>query len=184
MIRYYYGHWDYWELRHKVTFDGIRKLILINDGVTDIDVQRDIYSSWKEWVKLENNSKYERAIQLVGGEPTVEGQFLDATYFLINGWKVKSYPGQYTLSITGNIYDIGGGDIKVPADVISNNPNNISINLNTSNIVRRVTSGSGLSQDDSTKLSQIEQVLNIVQGLDVKDDQLEKILRFIKNLSL
>lgn len=137
----YYGYWDYWQLNHKVTFDGVNKLILINPGVTSLNVQTDIYSAWKEWLLGHDgltNARYEKALNVIGGEPTVGSEKLDATYFLINGWKIKPYPGSYTLTIAGNIFDVNGGDIKVPADVNTFDPNNITINLNTSVIVRRI----------------------------------------------
>lgn len=139
----FYGNWDYWTLYHKVTFDGINKLIIINDGVTQIDIQRDIYSAWKEWVLLEINSRFEQALNTVGGEPTVAGQFLDVTYFLINGWKLKPYAGSYNLNLIGNIFDIDGGDIKISADINPLFPNNLTINTNTSVIVRQVTTDGG-----------------------------------------
>ena len=63
----YYGHWDYWELRHKVTFDGVNRLIWINDGVTSLDMQIDVYSDWKEWMLLGDNTKYYSAFNTVGG---------------------------------------------------------------------------------------------------------------------
>lgn len=141
MLSLYYGFWNYWQLYHKVTFDGINKLILINDGETEIDIQKDIYSDWKEWVRLEDNLKYLPPISTVGGEPTIAGQRLDVTYFLINGWKIKPYSGTYDLTLIGNIFDIDGGSIKVPADVDPNTPNNITISTNTSVIVRQVDSG-------------------------------------------
>lgn len=143
-ITMYYGFWEYWELQHKVTFDGVNRLIIVNDGETSLDVQTDIYSDWKEWAQTENNLKYFEPLSTVGGEPTIEGQRLDVTYFLINGWKIKPYSGTYDLNIVGNIFDVNGGSIKVPADSNPNVPNNITINTNTSVIVRQVnTSGSG-----------------------------------------
>lgn len=156
MISSYYGFWDYWNLYHKVTFDGINKLIIINDEVTELDVQQDIYSPWKEWVLLETNSRYLAAFQTIGGEPTVAGQRLDVTYFLINGWKLKPYSGTYSLNIIGNIFSSGGGDIKVPADINRFTPNNISINVNTSVIVRQVNAQGGSDVD----LTEIENQLN------------------------
>lgn len=45
MLTTFFGFWDYWELRHKVTFDGVNKLIEVNPGVTSLDVQRDLYSA-------------------------------------------------------------------------------------------------------------------------------------------
>lgn len=131
----YYGFWDYWKLYHKVTFDGANRLILVNEGVTDLDVQRDIYSAWKEWALYETNARYLKAINVIGGEPTVGAEKLDATYFLINGWKIKPYPGSYTLNIRGNIFDVDGGEIKVNADRDPLFSNNITLNLNTSVIV-------------------------------------------------
>lgn len=159
-LNLFYGFWEYWELRHKVTFDGVNKLILINKGETSLDVQTDIYSDWKEWLRLEDNMKYLQPISTVGGDPTIEGQRLDVTYFLINGWKIKPYSGTYDLTLIGNIFDVDGGDIKVPADVNINNPNNITINTNTSVIVRQLRpevtiSGSGLSESELATLNTI-----------------------------
>lgn len=160
MLDLYYNYWEYWNLYHKVTFDGDNKLILINDGVVEIDVQTDIYSAWKEWLLVETNARYLQAIDTVGGEPTVAGQFLDVTYFLINGWKLKPYSGSYQLNIIGNIFDIDGGDIKVPADIKPLISNNISLNTNTSVIVRQLrdTTGatSSLAADERAALFNIE----------------------------
>lgn len=148
MINLYYGFWDYWNLRHKVTFDGVNKYILINDGVTSLDVQTDIYSAWKEWLLIETYTKYLPAIETVGGEPTIAGQRLDVTYFLVNGWKLKPFPGSYDLNIIGNLFDVDGGSIKVAADVLDNEPNNISISTNTSVIVRQIDSSTSTGSFD------------------------------------
>lgn len=197
-LTYFYSHWDYWNLRHKVTFDGVNKLILINEGEVSIDVQRDIYSSWKEWARLETNLKYLDPLATVGGEPTISGQRLDVTYFLINGWKIKPYQGTYDLTLTGNIFDVDGGSIKVPADVNRFNPNNITINTNTSVIVRQLdassaVTGSGLTDAESEALFNIEgKVVSIFSGatpvsaslqgdqLNTLNDMHEKILEIWK----
>lgn len=169
-LHYFYNFWQYWQLYHKVTFDGVNKLILINKDETQLDVQQDIYSAWKQWAITETNLKYLNPIRTVGGEPTVAGQRLDVTYFLINGWKIKPYSGTYDLTIIGNIFDVDGGSIKVPADVNINNPNNITINTNTSVIVRQVdagsaSSGSGLTPEQSASLYNIEdKVVSIWSG--------------------
>lgn len=162
----YYGNWDYWNLRHKVTFDGVNKLILINNGETSIDVQRDIYSSWKEWDLLETNTRYLPALNTVGGEPTIAGQKLDVTYFLINGWRIKPYPGSYDLNIVGNLFEVNGGSIKVQADIIKSIPNNISVSTNTSVIVRQVNGATtgGLTVDQDAALFNIEGVVLSIQN--------------------
>lgn len=180
-LHYFYNHWDYWNLRHKVTFDGVNKLIIINDGEVEIDVQQDLYSDWKEWVRLENNLKYLPPFNTVGGEPTVAGQRLDVTFFLINGWKLKPYQGTYDLNLIGNIFDVDGGTIKVPADININNPNNITINTNTSVIVRQIdataaaTGSGGLTDDESTALFNIEgKVVSIYGGATPVSASLEQ----------
>jgi len=164
MTSLYYGFWDYWELRHKVTFDGANKLILINEGVFELDVQTDIYSDWKEWVALDENTKYLPPMNTVGGEPTIAGQRLDVTYFLINGWKLKPQPGSYDLNIIGNLFDVDGGSIKVPADISDKFPNNISISTNTSVIVRQVDSSGGVSAEISGSIYNIEGVVLDIQN--------------------
>ena len=181
---YLYSLFDeYWNLYHKVTFDGVNKLILINDGVTEIDIQEDIYSAWKEWVLYDNNARYLKAIDTVGGEPTVAGQRLDVTYFLINGWKIKPFTGSYKLSIIGNIFDVNGENIIVPADIIDGEPNNININTNTSVIVRKVE-----VEGQNVDLSEIESQLslqNIKLGeIDGKLVGIENILASPLNANL
>jgi hypothetical protein len=171
MLSLYYGFWNYWKLYHKVTFDGPNRLILVNPGETELDVQTDIYSAWKEWILVRpdgENARWPAALATVGGEPTVAGQRLDVTYFLINGWKIKPYPGSYTLNIIGNIFDVDGGEIKVPANV-TDVPNNISINTNTSVIVRQVNpqitvEGSGLTDEELATLNNIEATVLDIQN--------------------
>lgn len=79
---------DLWQLYHKVTFDGINKQIIVNDGELDIDVQVDLYSDWKEWSLQRDHLKYLPAMRSVGGDPTVAGAFLGATFFTINDWQI------------------------------------------------------------------------------------------------
>lgn len=77
-----------WLLYHKVVFDGINRLIIINPGEPVISVKTDIYSSWKEWSRLRDNAKFLPAIRNTGGDPITETQFTGDTYFLINNWKI------------------------------------------------------------------------------------------------
>jgi hypothetical protein len=79
---------DLWQLYHKVTFDGENRKIIINNGELDIDVQVDLYSDWKEWALQRDHLKYLPAMRSVGGDPTVGGAFLGATFFTINGWQI------------------------------------------------------------------------------------------------
>ena len=106
----YYNYWDYWNLYHKVTFDGDTRTILINYGEESIDVGIDIYSDWKEWARIYDYSKYPIAISAIGGEPIGSGEFVGATYFLENGWRLKPWEGSHNLNIVGNLYTREDGE--------------------------------------------------------------------------
>lgn len=79
---------DIWTLYHKVTFDGINKLIIVNDGQTSINIEQDIYSDWKEWAVIRENLKFDAALRTVGGDPTIGSDRLGASFFTINGWQI------------------------------------------------------------------------------------------------
>jgi hypothetical protein len=77
-----------WLLYHKVIFDGINRLIIINPNEPTISVKNDIYSSWKEWARLRDNAKFLPALRTTGGDPVGGGQSTGDVYFLINNWRV------------------------------------------------------------------------------------------------
>lgn len=79
---------DLWSLYHKVTFDGINRLIYINDGEATINIEQDVYSSWKEWALKRDHLKFLPALRSVGGDPTIGGNKLGATFFTINNWRI------------------------------------------------------------------------------------------------
>lgn len=80
---------DLWSLYHKVTFDGLNRLIIVNDGELNINVKQDIYSDWKEWALQRDHLKWLPAMRAVGGDPTVGGNFLGSTFFTINNWQIR-----------------------------------------------------------------------------------------------
>jgi len=173
-MSYYYKVFEsYWELYHKVTFDGPNRLIIINPNETDINVQEDIYSVYKEWALIDENIRWFNALTVVGGEQTIEGQFLDATFFLVNGWRIKPSPGSYTLNIDGNLFASDGGAISVPAEEVNNLPNNININTTTSVTVRKIEAGSDLTNVTSK--------LDILPVMDSKLDFLSTKVIQIEN---
>jgi len=130
-LPFYYGNWDYWTLGHKVIFDGVNKLILINLGIREIDVKVDIYSDWKEWSLLRDNTKFSSAIRAVGGNEVGIQRALGGTFFLINGWRIKGPSENAVIAINGNIFtDNGDGILFEPID----GNFNIQYELSTSNI--------------------------------------------------
>ena len=102
-----YGFWDYWLLYHKVTFDGPRKRIKVNEGVDALSVKNDIYSSWKEWVMLDQNAKFLPAFRTIGGDPVGGGQYAGDMYFLTNGWQIEV---DHTVKVSGIVYHDDGLD--------------------------------------------------------------------------
>lgn len=101
MLTTYYGFFDYWQLYHKVTFDPLERLVIINDGVTELNVQRDIYSASKEWLKQENNLRFKRPMRAAGGDPIPGGGQLGSTFFMTNGWRIQV---NAAVTIDGNLY--------------------------------------------------------------------------------
>ncbi len=118
-----------WLLYHKVTFDGINRLIIINSGEDEISVRDDIYSSWKEWVKLRDNAKYLPAIRSTGGDPVGGGQFTGDIYFLINNWRILVSDAT---TITGTVYSDNFPSPFIAAEganVVTNSVSNLVQNL-------------------------------------------------------
>lgn len=124
----------------KVTFDGDNKLIIVNNGITTIDIKTDVYSDWKEWILLSDNSKYPQVISVIGGDEISPSIFLGATFFLENGWKIRPYEGNHTLTVSGNLYTRDGSS----PFVSTVGSYNVLIKLTTSNLINTVaTDGSG-----------------------------------------
>lgn len=86
----------------KVTFDGSNKLIIVNTGVTTIDVEVDLYTAWKQWVLTGGGSIYDAAFRTVGGDVIGANQYVPTYYFLINNWKVKVE--NLTVNFSTNLY--------------------------------------------------------------------------------
>ncbi len=80
---------EQWQLNHPVTFDGLNRRIYVAPSVTNIDVKADLYSNWKEWVRVYDNSKFLPAFRTIGGDPTGSDQFAGDIYFLTNGWQIE-----------------------------------------------------------------------------------------------
>ena len=107
-----YGHYEFWEAYdpingfygpQKCVFDGPNKLIIVSDGVTELDIKQDVYSDWKEWVQYGDNSKFLAAIRSTGGDPIAgTTTFTGDVYFLINGWKLVI--NLTKVAVTGVLY--------------------------------------------------------------------------------
>ena len=116
----------------KVTFVGEEKLIIVDYGVTTLSVQNDLYSEWKRWFKQNRNSKFLPAMRSVGGDPISDVKDLGATFFLINGWRIRPFEGDHRLIIQGNLFTDPAGD-SIVTDTIGDW--RIVIEMETSSLV-------------------------------------------------
>lgn len=150
----------------KVTFDGGNKLIRVNEGVTTLDVQADIYSKWKEWMVEGDNGKFLPAIRTIGGDPTVQDKVVAPYFFLMNGWKIKPYGWTHTLNLVGNLFvdepEKYGDNIVVPPD----GNYTVLVNLSTTSDASRLLVGSGVTQQDKQDIKDL--IVNSSEIVDMK----------------
>lgn len=88
-----------------VTFDGDNLLIILETAVTSVDAEVDLYSDWKEWVKLSDNAKYPSAFRAIGGD-TLPGGLTAGSYYFIrndNGWRIRPPEEDINITITGSL---------------------------------------------------------------------------------
>lgn len=165
-----YGNWQFWSVydpandlygNHKVTFDGPNKIIIVNEGVTEIDFREDVYSNWKEWIKdpTQQNAQYELALSASGGDPLPGSRALGTTYFIENGWRMRTWEGVHELTVTGNFFTREG----VPAFVPTLNPWTITINLNTSTLVETILPEISIDQSTIDGIADATAVLVVPQ---------------------
>lgn len=128
----------------KVTFDGINKLIIVNNGENSISVDTDIYSDWKEWLLLSDNIKYPIAISAIGGDPIGGARYLGSTFFLENGWKLRPYEGNHSLTVAGNLYTRDGSSPFVQTI----GAYNVLISMQVSNLIDIVATSGGNTPSD------------------------------------
>jgi hypothetical protein len=95
-----------------VIFDGVTRTITVKSGSVDVDVQVDLYSDWKEFVKDGDNAKFLPAFRTVGGDPLVAGLTLGRYFFLTNGWQLRPQSGTADdVVLDGNIFHDDGIDV-------------------------------------------------------------------------
>jgi hypothetical protein len=112
----------------KVTYDTTSspKLIRVNDGVTEIDVQVDLYSDAKEdWVALDELAKFVIPFNTVGGEALSATQFITPKFFLASGWAIKPFEGDHELTITGDLFSA----VSPPAPLVVATSGNFTVSV-------------------------------------------------------
>jgi len=133
-----------------VVFDGINKKIIIT-SVTEIDVQKDIYSAWKSWALQTDNAKYQQALRSVGGDAIGSGQASPAYFFLMNNWKIAV--SAINVEFKLNIYCEQASNTNTFPFIVTEN-GAVSYKVSDSPVIT-ISSGSGLSHEEHDKLFNI-----------------------------
>ena len=136
-----------------VVFDGANLLIKVNSGITILDVQVDLYSDWKEWIREADNSKFLPALRTIGGDPTIGEKKVAPYFFLTNGWKIKPYSWNHTLNLTGNLFvdnpETYGSNIVVSPD----GSYTVLVNMSTTSDASKLVVGSGVTSQDKEDIA-------------------------------
>ena len=138
-----------------VSFDGLNKIITADSGTTSIDVGADMYSRWKDWVLTGSNSQWEKAFEVVGGEPTTGGNTISGYFFLANGWKLRPQEANHTLVIDGILLTTDQSSPYLPTIGTFNVSIQAVIPLQAEAILVE-TGVSGLTPDESVQLDEVE----------------------------
>lgn len=142
------------------TFDGPNRLIILSAGTTTLDVA-DMYSRWKEWVAIGDNSKYLPFFDVVGGNPTVGSNQISSYFFLLNGARIRPQEASHTLTVDGILITENGGDAF--ADTLGNY--RVRIVQVVPLQAETIATGSGLSTEQAAMLAALAQIHGLVSGV-------------------
>lgn len=177
-----------YQLTEKVVFDPESKLIIIDDGITSLNVKSDIYSAakrlWKENTIL---NKLRFPFRVLGGDPLGGELSAGAYYFLQNqngnNWRIRPYEGDHELTISGNLY---AEDPDLPIFIPTVGDYTVQIRLETSSLTQ-VATVSGLAEEDKddianktwlhSKATNIDDSINLLRKIEegrwkISDDQM------------
>jgi hypothetical protein len=76
-----------WLDNDKISFDGDNKLIVVHEGVVNLNIRADVWSAWVRWQERYSDEIFLLAMRRTGLESTPSGPTGDF-YFLTNGWKL------------------------------------------------------------------------------------------------
>ena len=137
-----------------ITFDGPNKIISYDDAGALVEIEaRDLYSRWKDWVAL-GNAQFPAAFRTIGGDPLGGSVNAGDYYFLnnVDGWRLRPKEAAHELVIAGNLY---GENPALPVFAATVGNFNVLVQRSLSSLTQTVSTGSGLSGTEQTKLDEI-----------------------------
>lgn len=147
-----------------VTFDGPNKVIteISAAGDNELDVV-EIYSEWKDWVRVSDNAKFEPAFAVTGGDPITATQNLGSTFFLENGWRIRPAELDHKLTLVGNLFTREEGQSAF-LSTLGAYTVNTETRVSALVFTQIQTTGSGLSTQQNDWLERIHSLLDVVEG--------------------
>ena len=132
-------------------FDPVNKRIVLESASTSAT---EIYSRSCDWLLQGDNAKYGAVFRQVGSDDLGGGLSIPPYFFLQNTWRIRPMEQDHVLTVEGNLFVDGGGEIVV---------NTLgSYNVLVKNIVP--VQAQGISTSGSTGLTpqDIESIVNSV----------------------
>jgi hypothetical protein len=153
-------------------FDGSNKIITLTAGTITLDV-KDLYSRWKDWVGLSDNSKFDPAFaNSVGGDSLGGGQFIGGYFFLQNGWLIRPQEANHTLFVEGNLFPIPDS---APLFTLTTGDYQVNIQMRVSSLTQAVSTGGSGGGDSPWDSSQVNFVIS---KLTTNEEKLVEILKY------
>ena len=152
-----------------LSFDGVNKVITLSSGTETLSV-RDLWSRWVDWWVTGDNSKFQIAMENVGGNiiDLAGGTTIPIYVFLQNGWKIKPQEANHTLNVNDGILLVEGG-----GDPFTNTTGSYIIRINYQQPVQAISFSTEGGGGSGLTAAQVWQ-RNIENGLTA-----EEILRII-----
>jgi hypothetical protein len=140
------------------TFDGANLYVTLPD-IGTFDVEKNLYSAWKEWIALGDNAKYPPAFDTTGGDNVGGGQEIAPYFFCRNdlGWRIKMPTADGEIVVAGNLFP------RNPAVSLFEQTTGydafLRLEVSTRAVVITVSSGSGLTDAQADTLALIPALL-------------------------
>jgi len=159
-------------MANKVTVDLNNKLIIISEGITNLDTEVDLYSDLKEdWIANANGELgFEFPFESDGGRTLPYGLESGAYFYFKNGigWRIRPFAADHELFIKGNLYPT---DEAYPMFIPATDGHTVVVNLERSSLTQQAiveTGISGLTEEESNQLASISDVQVGVSGIHDK----------------
>lgn len=139
-----------------IEFDPVNKWILLPD-LSDRNytiTAQEIYNAAMDWAESPEAMGYDLPMSATGYANLGGGAYTDKIFILINGWKLKPYPGNYTLTVIGTIIALDEQGNPVPRTVPPDSGQVQWVFQVSSQGIIAVT-GSGVTQQDKIDIANL-----------------------------